>query len=168
MGSPGLGKRKNGCDEDDKPHGHQGHARDPSHVCTLSDDSGLAKRDKDVALDEMGAPSPRRSKPGAPCPSKESAFLFGHWDVIEFRETEIRVRVWDHDYLPHIVGLVGTIASLLAAALWLYSALIDVPNNIDTIVGELQRIARWNAYAAWAACVGALCAAYGFVRSTLT
>lgn len=49
--------------------------------------------------------------------------------------------------------------------LWMYSSLITVPDNIDTFVGELQRISRWNAYGAWAAIVGALCAAYLFARN---
>jgi hypothetical protein len=42
------------------------------------------------------------------------------------------------------------------------ASLIEVPDNIDTIVGELQRIGRLNAWAAVAALVAALCAAYGF------
>jgi hypothetical protein len=67
----------------------------------------------------------------------------------------------------HIVGLIGTIASLLAAAFWLYSSVIEVPDNIDTFVGELQRISRWGSYAAMAACIAALCAGYGFFQSML-
>jgi hypothetical protein len=57
------------------------------------------------------------------------------------------------------IALLGA-ASLLAAGLWLWGSLIDVPNNIDTIVGELQRIGRVNAWAARAAVLAALCAAY--------
>jgi hypothetical protein len=65
-----------------------------------------------------------------------------------------------------VVSLIGTIASLFAAVFWLHSSLIEVPDNIDTIVGELQRISRWGSYAAWAAFVAALCAGYGFACST--
>lgn len=48
------------------------------------------------------------------------------------------------------------VAALLAAGFWLRSALIKVPNNIDTIVDELQRIGRWNSRAAFASCAVAL------------
>jgi hypothetical protein len=34
-------------------------------------------------------------------------------------------------------------------------ARIEVPNNIDTIVQELQRIGYWNGWAATASCVAA-------------
>jgi hypothetical protein len=63
-----------------------------------------------------------------------------------------------------IVTSVGLVASLAAAGFWLWGSLIEVPNNIDTIVGELQRIGRLNAWAALAALVAALCAAYVFSR----
>jgi hypothetical protein len=65
-------------------------------------------------------------------------------------------------FAKSLVNVVGSIAAIIAAGLWLYASLITVPNNIDTIVGELQRISRWNAYAAWAAVVAALCAGYAF------
>jgi hypothetical protein len=42
--------------------------------------------------------------------------------------------------------------------------IIVVPDNIDTIVHELQRISRINALAAFAALIAALCIAYGFWR----
>jgi hypothetical protein len=44
-----------------------------------------------------------------------------------------------------IVTAVGLVASLAAAGFWLWASLIDVPNNIDTIVGDLQRVGRLNA-----------------------
>jgi hypothetical protein len=62
------------------------------------------------------------------------------------------------------VTIIGLAASLAAAALWLWGSLIDVPDNIDTIVGELQRIGRVNAWAAMAALAAAVCAAYAFWR----
>ncbi|MBO2985743.1 hypothetical protein [Burkholderia pseudomallei] len=64
-----------------------------------------------------------------------------------------------------VFGIVGAISSLAAAGLWLWSSLIQVPDNIDTFIGELQRISRVNAWAAMCACVAAICAAYGFARS---
>jgi hypothetical protein len=63
-----------------------------------------------------------------------------------------------------IVASVGLLASLGAAFFWLWGSLIEVPDNIDTIVGELQRVGRLNAWAALAALVAALCAAHAFWR----
>jgi hypothetical protein len=37
-----------------------------------------------------------------------------------------------------IVTSVGLPASLAAAGFWLWASLIEVPDNIDTIVGKLQ------------------------------
>jgi hypothetical protein len=64
----------------------------------------------------------------------------------------------------YIVGIMGGLSSFAAAGLWLYASILKVPDNIDTFIGELQRISRWNAYAAMAACTAACCAAYGFAR----
>jgi hypothetical protein len=66
--------------------------------------------------------------------------------------------------MDKIVTLVALGASVVAAALWLWASVIKVPDNLDTIVGELQRIGRVNAGAAFAALIAAGCAAYGFWR----
>jgi hypothetical protein len=66
--------------------------------------------------------------------------------------------------LDKIIGIVGTLSSISAAAFWLRSATIEVPDNIDTIVRELQRIGWWNSAAAQAAVVASLCAAWLFVK----
>jgi hypothetical protein len=66
-----------------------------------------------------------------------------------------------------IVASVGLFASLAAAGFWLWGSLIEVPDNIDTIVGELQRVGRLNAWAAIAALMAALCAAYAFWRQLI-
>jgi hypothetical protein len=62
------------------------------------------------------------------------------------------------------VASVGVISSLAAAVLWFYASYVEVPDNIDTFIGELQRISRWNARAAVAAGIAALCAAFTFAR----
>ncbi len=41
---------------------------------------------------------------------------------------------------------------------------VYVPDNLDTIIDELKRIGRWNAAAASAASLAALCATYVFSR----
>ena len=66
--------------------------------------------------------------------------------------------------MDKVATLIGLVASLAAAIFWLWGSLISVPDNIDTIVGELQRIGRVNAWAALAALAAAVCAAYGFWR----
>ena len=67
--------------------------------------------------------------------------------------------------MDKLIAVVGIAASLLVAGLWLWASLIAVPDNIDTIVAELQRVGRISAGAAGAAMVAAMCAAYSFWRS---
>lgn len=64
-----------------------------------------------------------------------------------------------------VIAIVGLVASLGAAGFWLWASIIEIPDNIDTIVGELQRVGRLNAWAALAALVAAVCAAYAFWRA---
>jgi len=64
-----------------------------------------------------------------------------------------------------VITGVGTVSAIAAGTLWLYASLLEVPDNVDTIVRELQRVSRWNSYAAIAACIAAFCAAYGFASS---
>ena len=67
-------------------------------------------------------------------------------------------------YVDVAVCSIGVISSAVAALLWFYASHIKVPNNRDTFIGELQRINRWNARAAVAFGIAALCAAYIFVQ----
>ena len=69
--------------------------------------------------------------------------------------------------LDIIANGLGAVASFAAACFWLRSALIDVPDNMDTFVRELQRIAWWNSGAAMAATVAAVCGFYLFIRQLL-
>ena len=57
---------------------------------------------------------------------------------------------------------IGTVAAAVAAVFWFWSATITVPDNIDTFIGELQRISRYSAYGATAAGVAAICGAIVF------
>ena len=54
-----------------------------------------------------------------------------------------------------IVRASPAVAAIVAAVLWFVSSRIKVPNDIDTIVGQLQRIGRWNSRAALASCIAA-------------
>jgi hypothetical protein len=67
--------------------------------------------------------------------------------------------------LDTIVGLLGVMTTLAAGAFWLWVSLIPVPDNLDTFIGDLQRISQINAYGAGCACVAALCGAYTFART---
>jgi hypothetical protein len=64
-----------------------------------------------------------------------------------------------------VVSIVGILASLAAAAIFLRASFIEVPNNIDTFVDELQRAGRWNSAGCFAAFLAALCAACAFFRT---
>lgn len=66
--------------------------------------------------------------------------------------------------IDFVVGILGVLSSLAAAALWLKSALVKMIVSPDTIEAELREINWWNARAAMAAFVAALCAAYVFGR----
>ncbi|RXG85768.1 hypothetical protein EAS61_35165 [Bradyrhizobium zhanjiangense] len=52
-----------------------------------------------------------------------------------------------------IAAFLGVAVSLLAAGLWLWASRINILDNIDTMIGELQRIGRVNAWAAAAAVI---------------
>ena len=42
------------------------------------------------------------------------------------------------------------------AGLWAYSSSLEIRDNINKIVGDLQRAAYWNSWAARVACVAAI------------
>jgi len=63
-----------------------------------------------------------------------------------------------------LVNVVGIAATVAAALLWLRASSVDVPDNMDTFIGELKRAARWNAWAAFAACIAAACVAVDWVE----
>ena len=55
--------------------------------------------------------------------------------------------------------IVAIISAALAAGFWLWSAFIEISDNIDTIVAGLQRASRLSGYGAIAASVAATCEA---------
>jgi len=44
-----------------------------------------------------------------------------------------------------VINLIGAISALVAAGLWLRSTSVSMPNRLDAIAVELQRVGRWNA-----------------------
>lgn len=61
-----------------------------------------------------------------------------------------------------LVGVAGALASIAAALLWLKSSLVKMIVSPDTIEAELKEVSRWNARAAFASFIAAVCAAYLF------
>ncbi len=59
--------------------------------------------------------------------------------------------------LHRIITGIGAVAAGVAAIFWFWASIATVPDNIDTIIVELQWISRLNAYAAMAAGIGAVC-----------
>ena len=56
-------------------------------------------------------------------------------------------------YMLHtIIRVIVAVAAMTAAVLWFNSARIEVPDSIDTIVQELQRVGYWNGWAARCSC----------------
>ncbi len=55
-----------------------------------------------------------------------------------------------------VINLIGAVSALVAAALWFRSMTVSMPDRLDDIARELQRVGRWNAWAAGATCISAL------------
>ena len=71
------------------------------------------------------------------------------------------------DILTIISGF-GAVAALFAAGCWFRASILEVPDNIDTFIGELKRISRIKASGRLSATVSAICGAtiFGFVNAT--
>jgi hypothetical protein len=54
------------------------------------------------------------------------------------------------------IDLIGAGSALVAAGLWFRSTTVSMPDRLDEIAQELQRVGRWNAWAAGATCISAL------------
>jgi hypothetical protein len=62
----------------------------------------------------------------------------------------------DAALMSKVFGAVAAAMWLVSAGLWAYSASRPIRNNIDVIVGDLQRVAYWNGGAAITACIAAI------------
>jgi hypothetical protein len=55
-----------------------------------------------------------------------------------------------------VINLIGAVSAVVAAGLWFRSTTVIMPDRLDAIAKELQRVGRWNAWAAGATCISAL------------
>ena len=55
-----------------------------------------------------------------------------------------------------VLNLIGAISALIAAGFWFRSTMVSMPDRLDAIAVELQRVGRWNAWAAGATRISAL------------
>jgi len=62
----------------------------------------------------------------------------------------------DAALMSKVFGAAAAILWLGSAGLWAYSSSIEIRDNIDAIVGDLQRAAYWNSWAARVACAAAI------------
>ena len=58
--------------------------------------------------------------------------------------------------MSKVSGAVAAILWLGSAGLWAYSSSIEIREDLDAIVGDLQRAAYWNSRAARVACAAAI------------
>jgi hypothetical protein len=63
---------------------------------------------------------------------------------------------FDPTLVRFVINLIGAVSALVAAALWFRSTTVNMPDRLDEIAWELQRVGRWNAWAAGATCISAL------------
>jgi hypothetical protein len=63
---------------------------------------------------------------------------------------------FDPTLVRPIINLIGAVSALVAAWLWFRSTTVRMPDRLDDIAAELQRVGRWNAWAAGATCISAL------------
>jgi hypothetical protein len=66
------------------------------------------------------------------------------------------MNAFDPTLVRFVLNLIGAGSALLAAGLWFRSTTVSMPDRLDAIAAELQRVGRWNAWAAGATCISAL------------
>ena len=62
-----------------------------------------------------------------------------------------------------VINLIGAVSAVVAAGLWFRSTMVIMPDRLDAIAVELQRVGRWNAWAAGATCISALSQCLNFL-----
>ena len=65
------------------------------------------------------------------------------------------MNAFDPTLVRFVLNLIGAVSALVAAGLWFRSTTVSMPDRLDAIAAELQRVGRWNAWAAGATCISA-------------
>ena len=55
---------------------------------------------------------------------------------------------FDPNLVRLVINLIGAVSALVAAGLWFRATTVSMPDRLDAIAVELQRVGRWNAWAA--------------------
>jgi hypothetical protein len=66
------------------------------------------------------------------------------------------MNAFDPTVVRLVINLIGAGSAVVAAGLWFRSTMVSMPDRLDAIAVELQRVGRWNAWAAGATCISAL------------
>lgn len=66
------------------------------------------------------------------------------------------MKPFDPAFVRLVINLIGAVSALVAAGMWFRSTTVSMPDRLDAIAAELQRVGRWNAWAAGATCISAL------------
>ncbi len=76
------------------------------------------------------------------------------------------MQTFDPTLVRVVINLIGAVSALVAAALWFRSTTVSMPDRLDGIAKELQRVGRWNAWAAGATCISALAQCLHFLLAS--
>ena len=72
---------------------------------------------------------------------------------------------FDPNFVRLIINPIGAVSALVAAGLWFRATTVSMPDRLDAIAVELQRVGRWNAWAAGATCISALASLHFLLTS---
>ena len=73
---------------------------------------------------------------------------------------------FDPNLVRLIINLIGAVSALVAAGLWFRVTTVSMPDRLDAIAVELQRVGPWNAWAAGATCISALAQCLHFLLTS--
>ncbi len=76
------------------------------------------------------------------------------------------MNTFDPTLVRVVINLIGALSALVAAASWFRSTTVSMPDRLDDIAKELQRVGRWNAWAAGATCIAALAQCLHFLLAS--
>ena len=66
------------------------------------------------------------------------------------------VNLMEAGVMSKLFGALAAVLWLISAVLWWLSASVQIRDSVNVIVGDLQRAAGWNSWAAATTCVAAL------------